>query len=98
MKSLADVIDTLRGITESASKSTTESLYTKEVAALAAQVLDELVLCMLTIPTGQGSLEESYVRYVIRHFENSGITLRSLETLLYTLRIAQQYPPSAASR
>lgn len=89
-RSVSDVIDTLQELTESPPMNLTGFLNTKEAAALAAEVLAEVVIYTLTIPTDQALSEESFVQLVTRHFERLGITRKSLETLLTTLKLSRQ--------
>lgn len=91
MKSVSDVIDTFEGIMELPSKSMNESLISREVAALGAELLEEAVLFMLTIRTETGASEESFVRLVTRHLESYGITPTTLETLRSILRASRQW-------
>jgi hypothetical protein len=97
MKSVSDVISTLQLIIESASENSTESLATKEEAALAAEVLGEVALYTLTIHTGTASSEASFARLVTRHFARFGTTQQSLKSLLNIFVATRQLNSSEKS-
>lgn len=97
MRCVADVISTLQLIIESASESGTESLATKEEAALAAEVLGEVALYTLTIHTETASSEASFARVVTRHFARFGTTQESLKSLLNIFEATRQLNSSEKS-
>jgi hypothetical protein len=97
-KSAADVIDICDAVMELASKSSTEYSFTKEEAAMAAEVKAEAVLYTLTTTTEPGWFGESFVRLAIRLFARYGIGLKSLSILRDTLRLSRQFSASAGSK
>ena len=79
--SVNDVIDILELAMALPLQSSNPSLKVREEAALAAEVLEKLVLFTLTTHIGPVLSGESFARAVTRPFENSKTTLISLTNL-----------------
>jgi len=98
MHCVNDVINTLEGLTELPSESTSVSSEVREVAALAAEVLGEVVLYTLTTHIPREWSEESFARLVTRHFAKFGTTPMSLKSLLNIFVSSRQLQNSEESR
>jgi hypothetical protein len=98
MRCVRDVMDTLEGIMALASENTNASSATKERAALAAEVLGEVVLYTLTTHISREWSEASFARLVTRHFARFGTTPKSLKSLLNIFVTSRQLQPSDESR
>lgn len=98
MKCVNDVIRILEGITESASKNSNASSIFKARAAMAAEVLGELAIYMLTTHIEAEWSEASFARLVTRHFEKCGTTLESLTDLHNIFVVSRQLNASDESR